>query len=264
MKKPKIPLSPDELESHLIEQISFLESSAESFDAGTEEEAKRLAVTIRILVHDTSSSHALLKLIGKCPDFYDTTLDFDPNNIMGHAGLISILIDPPQFRYVANLDNTPPNVVKMIKFKKWWEKIVFIDEKGRKLSRKDLITTAANQDGGAHVDPSLNETYADISRKGLKYSIDNNGTEEKFMNKPERAAIRQIAHEVLKTLKPGYEQKLECQTGTLFYGAKLTVVEEEQNDNGPHKSERKIGRNEPCPCGSGVKFKKCCGRPSKT
>src|SRR5262245_22910896 len=26
------------------------------------------------------------------------------------------------------------------------------------------------------------------------------------------------------------------------------------------RSERKVGRNEPCPCGSGVKFKKCCGK----
>ena len=25
------------------------------------------------------------------------------------------------------------------------------------------------------------------------------------------------------------------------------------------RSERKVGRNEPCPCGSGLKFKKCCG-----
>jgi preprotein translocase subunit SecA len=24
--------------------------------------------------------------------------------------------------------------------------------------------------------------------------------------------------------------------------------------------QRKIGRNEPCPCGSGKKYKKCCGR----
>lgn len=24
-------------------------------------------------------------------------------------------------------------------------------------------------------------------------------------------------------------------------------------------SERKIGRNDPCPCGSGKKYKKCCG-----
>ena len=23
----------------------------------------------------------------------------------------------------------------------------------------------------------------------------------------------------------------------------------------------KIGRNEPCPCGSGRKYKKCCGKP---
>ena len=24
--------------------------------------------------------------------------------------------------------------------------------------------------------------------------------------------------------------------------------------------DRKFGRNEPCPCGSGRKFKKCCGK----
>jgi uncharacterized protein len=27
------------------------------------------------------------------------------------------------------------------------------------------------------------------------------------------------------------------------------------------RAERKVGRNEPCPCGSGKKFKKCCGAP---
>jgi uncharacterized protein len=27
------------------------------------------------------------------------------------------------------------------------------------------------------------------------------------------------------------------------------------------RTERKVGRNEPCPCGSGKKFKKCCGAP---
>ncbi|MBO0798476.1 MAG: SEC-C domain-containing protein [Blastocatellia bacterium] len=25
-------------------------------------------------------------------------------------------------------------------------------------------------------------------------------------------------------------------------------------------SKQKIGRNDPCPCGSGKKFKKCCGQ----
>lgn len=27
----------------------------------------------------------------------------------------------------------------------------------------------------------------------------------------------------------------------------------------PVRAEKKVGRNEPCPCGSGKKYKKCCG-----
>ena len=32
------------------------------------------------------------------------------------------------------------------------------------------------------------------------------------------------------------------------------------NKNSNIKSTKKVGRNEPCPCGSGKKYKKCCGR----
>ncbi|MBI4621444.1 MAG: SEC-C domain-containing protein [Desulfobacterales bacterium] len=28
----------------------------------------------------------------------------------------------------------------------------------------------------------------------------------------------------------------------------------------PKVAEKKVGRNEPCPCGSGKKYKKCCGK----
>jgi len=28
---------------------------------------------------------------------------------------------------------------------------------------------------------------------------------------------------------------------------------------GTIRNEAKVGRNDPCPCGSGKKFKKCCG-----
>ncbi|WP_144548533.1 SEC-C metal-binding domain-containing protein [Bacillus sp. X1(2014)] len=30
--------------------------------------------------------------------------------------------------------------------------------------------------------------------------------------------------------------------------------------NGPIQKENKVGRNDPCPCGSGKKYKKCCGK----
>jgi SWIM/SEC-C metal-binding protein len=32
------------------------------------------------------------------------------------------------------------------------------------------------------------------------------------------------------------------------------------NPSEPKRAETKIGRNEPCPCGSGKKHKKCCGK----
>jgi preprotein translocase subunit SecA len=40
-------------------------------------------------------------------------------------------------------------------------------------------------------------------------------------------------------------------------------VENEEQDNTPDtftREERKVGRNEPCPCGSGKKYKQCHGK----
>ncbi len=34
----------------------------------------------------------------------------------------------------------------------------------------------------------------------------------------------------------------------------------EQRNSGTIRKEKKIGRNDPCPCGSGKKYKRCCGR----
>ena len=34
----------------------------------------------------------------------------------------------------------------------------------------------------------------------------------------------------------------------------------EQKESGTVRKEKKIGRNDPCPCGSGKKYKKCCGK----
>jgi uncharacterized protein YecA (UPF0149 family) len=42
----------------------------------------------------------------------------------------------------------------------------------------------------------------------------------------------------------------------------LRVILKDIIDNKPEPLvvEKKIGRNEPCPCGSGRKYKKCCGK----
>ena len=34
----------------------------------------------------------------------------------------------------------------------------------------------------------------------------------------------------------------------------------EQKATGTIRKDKKVGRNDPCPCGSGLKYKKCCGK----
>ncbi len=36
--------------------------------------------------------------------------------------------------------------------------------------------------------------------------------------------------------------------------------EEELKGQSEFLKDKKVGRNDPCPCGSGLKYKKCCGR----
>jgi preprotein translocase subunit SecA len=40
-------------------------------------------------------------------------------------------------------------------------------------------------------------------------------------------------------------------------------IEDEEEEHAPpepvRRAEPKVGRNDPCPCGSGKKYKRCCG-----
>jgi len=38
----------------------------------------------------------------------------------------------------------------------------------------------------------------------------------------------------------------------------ISDIEHLLNPPMPIRAELKVGRNDPCPCGSGIKFKKCC------
>lgn len=71
----RIPQSLDELQEHFAEQIYFLKASADAFDKGFEGESKRLAVALRVLLHDTPKSKSLLgQLELKDHLFYDTRM----------------------------------------------------------------------------------------------------------------------------------------------------------------------------------------------
>ena len=46
----------------------------------------------------------------------------------------------------------------------------------------------------------------------------------------------------------------------IFSQEKRAEIEKNYKDSKIVRNENKIGRNDPCPCGSGKKYKKCCGK----
>ena len=46
----------------------------------------------------------------------------------------------------------------------------------------------------------------------------------------------------------------------IFSVEELKRLYKEQKESTTIRKEKKIGRNDPCPCGSGKKYKKCCGK----
>jgi len=50
------------------------------------------------------------------------------------------------------------------------------------------------------------------------------------------------------------------QWDNIFDEEKKKALYKEQKASGTIRKEKKIGRNDPCPCGSGKKYKQCCGK----
>lgn len=46
----------------------------------------------------------------------------------------------------------------------------------------------------------------------------------------------------------------------IFSEEELRKLYKEQKESGTIRKGKKVRRNDPCPCGSGKKYKKCCGR----
>lgn len=254
--------STSELESHLDEHLGFLKSSADAYDRGFGGEAKRIAVSIRVLVHDTRNSKSLLGQLGrKFGQFVDSAIPLTPDNKSTHSGLVVASIVPGSgAKYIAFLDDRPGGQAALTDFDAWWSTPIFVDSQGRALTRKDLVLAVANQDGGAHVDSELDGTYADLSRNNSLGWVYSDGTKSALLGGPEKAALRQICHEILKTFLPGYAKAPNYPDGGVVVGGFIMVQGEPATQRNKQLMRgQKAGRNEPCPCGSRVKFKRCCG-----
>jgi len=195
-------ITDSELQEHLNEHISFIQSSVAAFDAGFDGEAKRLAVSARVLLHDTPASHSLLGQLGLLnKQFYGTASPRSDRDVLPYHGLLQVGFNGGQPTYRVPLDDRPPPFLRWIAFADWWSEVVFDDRAGGVFSRRGLVLALANKDGGAHVDPKLYQSYARLAKgNAMGWQVDTPEGPQPISGRVERLAMRQLAHEILSTL----------------------------------------------------------------
>jgi hypothetical protein len=196
---PKKPVSQAELMGQLRDHITFIRASCGLYDSGHVGEAKRIATSIRVLVHDTATSHSLLEQLGfkRTLKFLSLAIANKPYNLDTYHGLVDIEL--VKRIYVSKLDQVPP---RPMSFRDWWDEVVLKDGDGTLYSRRELVLALANKDGGAHVDPEMDEAYERFTRENhVGYEVAVGGKPIKWHENPVFPSVRQIGHEILETLK---------------------------------------------------------------
>lgn len=168
-------MSGPDFRTKLQEQLGYIERSAEAFDQGHREEAIRIAVALRVLLHDTSSSSTSLlthlgaresvELLSTCPVRESSPPGFGQVKLtMFVSGLTRTRVSANKgAELYAPLGDALDR--QLVSVKAWWDEVVWIAG-GVKLRRRNIILDAANKDGGAHVDATLTSKYMLIRKPG--------------------------------------------------------------------------------------------------
>jgi preprotein translocase subunit SecA len=98
-----------------------------------------------------------------------------------------------------------------------------------------------------------------------EYKIEGFGMFEAMMNQVREDTVRtlflvQLAEEA--SLPQRRQQRFSMSRGVMDNGRQQSTEPTRQQT--VRRETRKVGRNEPCPCGSGKKYKKCCGAVVQT
>src|ERR1019366_9006734 len=188
----------------LREQVQLLSVLGESFDAGQKIVGYPLATTIRVLVHDTASSHALLAQLGELSamQFVDTSMPINPRNLIkSHGGLVMMkMTTGTGAEWVPRKEvpmPVPGSEPRDVSFQSWWQDMdVTRDSDGTVWSRRRMVLAIANKEGGAHIDPTqpLNvHAIEEANSMGWKYRDPIVG-DQLMSNGPLIPSVRRIAY----------------------------------------------------------------------
>lgn len=186
----------DSLKTHL----SFIARSVELYDQGHKDEALRIAVSLRVMFHDTKSSTSLLTHLGGKSSVHlrstfvsQKSMNADYGGVHWHT-VIPVMLTSQGVQ--APTSSWPTRSIMLID--DWWKEEIWL-EGTIALSRKDIILSAANQDGGAHVDANPSQKTMKAKR-GPEATVYVNGKPlDSGMQNHHFPLIRQMAYEILES-----------------------------------------------------------------
>jgi hypothetical protein len=192
--------------------LELIKCLSESYDTTRKEIlALSISTAIRVLVHDTNHSTSLLSHLNKknveflstsCPNKQEAVYLGIVRRI--NLGVKDGVGGEAKYWPLCNEEYFPmPKNKKYLPFEIWWDKEVIFKSKKSTLTRKDLILSVANKDGGAHFDNKVQKKYDDFRHSwsgGSTLIGISSGEKRGYDNIPTYPAIRQIAYELLKTL----------------------------------------------------------------
>lgn len=185
--------------AQLKRQLSFLKRSTVAYDLGHHDEAIRMATVIRVLLHQTSKSTSLLQhLNAEKINLLSTAKCEDIETVFYYMGLGILQVGSNGPSYQPGLGEGWTK--QLIPAQQWWEQVVYVLSPDVRLSRKNIVLAAANQDGGAHVDSKLTPDYAELAKDGgLGFLlVDQDGMEcDEQITNAHFVAIRQMTYELL-------------------------------------------------------------------
>lgn len=202
-KTTRVKRSKDDLKRELHDQLELLRMACDHYDRGMQAAGRQISLSLRLLLYTYKRSRGLLDQLGyRDHRFYTSVPPISKTNLVADMPMLLMFLEPngvsykPLVHSAAFLAATKPRYQS---FTDWWGEPVIKDQQGRLFSRMSLVMNVADTDGGAHVDPELDEDYMALSRENsLGWSDSDTGNP--LTGRPELACMRQIAHEVLCTI----------------------------------------------------------------
>lgn len=225
--RPRVTVPLTDIQEEFRAQLSLLRKSCDDFDRGDQDEFRRIATAVRVLVYDKGQSRSIIGQLGlKGVLFRSYSPRITPGNLLADTPLVRLRVGGEGAIYVPLLAQGPFGP-RLVSFVDWWEEEVFRSPRDVSMARSGFVLHTANQAGGAHVDPELDEEFHKIAKENEAGWMSRFGEVEKPMVDLEKAYVRHIGFEALTTLQPEWERILG---------------------------------NRQCECGSGRKFRYCHGK----